>query len=221
MEREEIIGIIGAMDVEIEGFASAMTDAARSDSFGSEAITGTRGAQRLVVVKSGIGKVNAGFAAQMLVTRFGATRIYMTGIAGALGKSLVALDLFVPDKFVQYDVIMPGESDGYMDILGGNFVLPDKSMADALANKTGAIRGTMATGERFVEAEEDKADILRRFPSVMAADMESGAVAQVCARMRIPMACVKVISDAGDSMEYGRFKLLAAEKSVRAVLSAL
>ncbi len=209
------------MDVEIEGFAGAMTDAARSDSFGSEVITGMRGSQRLVVVKSGIGKVNAGFAAQMLVTRFGATRIYMTGIAGALCKGLRALDLFVPDKFVQYDVIMPGEADGYMDILGGNFVLPDKRMADALANRTGAIRGTMATGERFVETAEDKADILRRFPSVMAADMESGAVAQVCARMRVPMACVKVISDAGDSMEYDKFKLLAAEKSVRAVLSVL
>lgn len=221
MEREETIGIIGAMDVEIEGFAGAMTDAARSDSFGSEVITGMRGSQRLVVVKSGIGKVNAGFAAQMLVTRFGATRIYMTGIAGALCKGLRALDLFVPDKFVQYDVIMPGEADGYMDILGGNFVLPDKRMADALANRTGAIRGTMATGERFVETAEDKADILRRFPSVMAADMESGAVAQVCARMRVPMACVKVISDAGDSMEYDKFKLLAAEKSVRAVLSVL
>ena len=51
--------------------------------------------------------------------------------------------------------------------------------------------------------------------------MESGAVAQVCARMRVPMACVKVISDAGDSMEYDKFKLLAAEKSVRAVLSVL
>ena len=124
MEREETIGIIGAMDVEIEGFAGAMTDAARSDSFGSEVITGMRGSQRLVVVKSGIGKVNAGFAAQMLVTRFGATRIYMTGIAGALCKGLRALDLFVPDKFVQYDVIMPGEADGYMDILGGNFWMP-------------------------------------------------------------------------------------------------
>ena len=53
------------------------------------------------------------------------------------------------------------------------------------------------------------------------ADMESGAVAQVCARLKVPMACVKVISDAGDVGEYYDFKMRAAEKAISAVLSVL
>ena len=216
-----MIGIIGAMDAEVRGIVSAMDKTERRRAGGSEITTGVIHGRRAVLVKSGIGKVNAAVAAQLLIREFGAECVYMTGIAGGIGGRLHTLDLLVPDLFVQYDVIMPGEPDGYMDILDRVGVLPDENLSAQLAAACGAMRGTMATGERFVDAAADKADILARFPTVVAADMESGAVAQVCARFGVPMACVKVISDSGDSGEYYDFKQRAADKAIRAVLSVV
>lgn len=221
MDKQEVIGIIGAMDAEVRGIESVMNKMKRTNIGGSDIVAGTVHGRSVALMQSGIGKVNAAFAAQLLIREFGVSRLYMTGIAGGIGGKLHTLDLLVPDLFVQYDVIMPGEPDGYMDILDRVGVLPDETISAELAAACGAKRGTMATGERFVDSEDDKADILRRFPAVVAADMESGAVAQVCARLKVPMACVKVISDAGDACEYYDFKMRAAEKAISAVLSVL
>ncbi len=209
------------MDAETDGLVRATDVIERRMFGGSETVVGTYGGNVLAVVRSGIGKVNAAFAAQMLIREFDASRIIMTGIAGALGGVLRTLDLLVPDMFVQYDVIMPGAPDGYMDILDSVGVAPDAKLSSALAAACGAHRGWLATGERFVDTDADKADILRRFPFAVGVDMESGAVAQVCARLGVPMACVKVISDSGDSGEYADFKTAAADKAIRAVLSVL
>lgn len=216
-----VIGIIGAMDAEVEGFASAMSGAEKRQLAGSDVLTGRIGGRSVAVMRSGIGKVNAAFAAFALAREFGARGIYSTGVAGALGGSLRVLDVLVPDGFVQYDVVKPGDPDGLLDVLGEIVVPPDAAMSGALAAKCGAKRGLLATGERFVGCEADREDILRRFPKAVAADMESGAIAQVCARLGVPFACVRVISDSGDSAEYGDFKRRAADKAVSAVLSAL
>lgn len=218
---KNVIGIIGAMDAEVRGIESVMNKMTRTNVGGSDVVVGTIHGRSVALMQSGIGKVNAAFAAQLLIREFNVSRLYMTGIAGGMGGRLHTLDLLIPDLFVQYDVIVPGEPDGYMDILDRVGVLPDEKISAELAAACGATRGTMATGERFVDSEEDKADILRRFPTVVAADMESGAVAQVCARLKVPMACVKVISDAGDVGEYYDFKMRAAEKAISAVLSVL
>lgn len=215
-----VIGIIGAMDAEVEGFASAMSGAEKRQLAGSDVLTGRIGGRPVAVMRSGIGKVNAAFAAFALAREFGARGIYSTGVAGAL-RGLHTLDVLVPDGFVQYDVIKPGDPDGLIDVLGEIVVPPDAAMSGALAAKCGAKRGLLATGERFVGCEADREDILRRFPKAVAADMESGAIAQVCARLGVPFACVRVISDSGDSAEYGDFKRRAADKAVSAVLSAL
>lgn len=209
------------MDAEVEGFASAMSGAEKRQLAGSDVLTGRIGGRSVAVMRSGIGKVNAAFAAFALAREFGARAIYSTGVAGALGGSLHMLDVLVPDGFVQYDVIKPGDPDGLIDVLGEIVVPPDAAMSGALAAKCGAKRGLLATGERFVGCEADREDILRRFPKAVAADMESGAIAQVCARLGVPFACVRVISDSGDSAEYGDFKRRAADKAVSAVLSAL
>ncbi len=209
------------MDAEVEGFASAMSGAEKRQLAGSDVLTGRIGGRSVAVMRSGIGKVNAAFAAFALAREFGARGIYSTGVAGALGGSLHVLDVLVPDGFVQYDVVKPGDPDGLLDVLGEIVVPPDAAMSGALAAKCGAKRGLLATGERFVGCEADREDILRRFPKAVAADMESGAIAQVCARLGVPFACVRVISDSGDSAEYGDFKRRAADKAVSAVLSAL
>ena len=221
MGMNERVGILGAMDAEIDGIISAMSAVEKTVCCGSEIFTGSIGKRDIVLARSGIGKVNAAFAACLLAGRFGVSRIYMTGVAGGLGGRLHTLDALVPDGFVQYDVIKPGDPDGFIDILGDVVIRPDEEMSSELASACGGVRGLLATGERFVGSADDKADIMSRFPGVLAADMESAAVAQVCTRLGVPFACIRIISDEGDISEYYDFKYLAADKAVSALLNVL
>lgn len=221
MGMNERVGILGAMDAEIDGIISAMSAVEKTVCCGSEIFTGNIGKRDIVLARSGIGKVNAAFAACLLAGRFGVSRIYMTGVAGGLGGRLHTLDALVPDGFVQYDVIKPGDPDGFIDILGYVVIRPDEEMSSELASACGGVRGLLATGERFVGSADDKADIMSRFPGVLAADMESAAVAQVCTRLGVPFACIRIISDEGDISEYYDFKYLAADKAVSALLNVL
>lgn len=220
METYKRIGIIGAMDAEIEGITAAMTDKREENIGGSSFVSGRLYGAEAVCVQSGIGKVNAAFAVCTLIYRYGVQAVLMTGVAGALGGRLKHLDLVVPDGFIQHDVTMIGADDGFIDIVGKIVLRPDKRLADALAGSDG-IRGIMATGEQFIEKEEQKKAILSRFPEVIAADMECAAVMQVCERSGIPAACAKVISDGGSEGEYYEFKTKAADKAVAAVLGAI
>ena len=81
-----VIGIIGAMDAEVEGFASAMSGAEKRQLAGSDVLTGRIGGRSVAVMRSGIGKVNAAFAALPLARRMSARAIISTGVAGALVK---------------------------------------------------------------------------------------------------------------------------------------
>lgn len=219
METYETIGIIGAMDVEVERIAREMTDAS-SESFARSAFTvGKIDGQKVVVVQSGIGKVNAALVASALVMRYGADAVLMTGIAGTVTRELHTLDAFVPTEFLQHDVTMPGCEDGYIDVLDEVYIPAVEELSAALAAASGAKRGTMATGESFVGSAAVAADIARRFPKAMGVDMESAAVAQVCARLGVPFACLKVISDGCDDGEYADFKQAAADKAVNGVLA--
>ena len=159
--------------------------------------------------------------------RFGADHLYVAfqyfggnRRAVALSAGRAACGFVVPDGFIQHDVTMIGADDGFIDIVGKVVLRPDKRLADALAGSDG-IRGIMATGEQFIEKEEQKKAILSRFPEVIAADMECAAVMQVCERSGIPAACAKVISDGGSEGEYYEFKTKAADKAVAAVLGAI
>lgn len=219
MKTYDTIGIIGAMDAEVERFSLEMTNA-KSETFARSVFTtGEINGGKVVLVRSGIGKVNAALVASALVMRYGADAVLMTGIAGTVTRDLHTLDAFVPTDFLQYDVSMPGCEDGFIDVLGEVYLPASPELAAALAAASGAKRGTMATGESFVGSAAVAADIARRFPKAMGVDMESAAVAQVCARLGVPFACLKVISDGCDDGEYADFKQAAADKAVNGVLA--
>lgn len=222
METYKKIGIIGAMDVEVAGIVQAMSGRVVTNIGGSEFYAGRIADMETVAVQSGVGKVNAAFAAATLAYKFAVDSILMTGIAGGIGGGLKALDAFVPDGLVQHDVSMIGCEDGYIDLVGETVIRTDAKLSDGLARTGGAKRGVMATGEQFVDSAEQIAAIRAKFPAAVAVDMEAAAVAQVCARLGLPFACLKVISDDGTSGEtYYDFKTVAAEKAVGAVLALI
>lgn len=208
------------MDVEVEGIESAAADLRRERLGGTEFLIGKIGGTETVAAQSGVGKVNAAFVASVMALRFGVDAVIMMGIAGGIGGGLSALDAFVPTGLVQHDVIVLGCEDGYIDVVGKIVIEPDALLSDRLAQACGAKRGLMATGEQFVNGKSQIDAILARYPDAIAVDMEAAAVAQVCARLCLPFACVKVISDDGASGDrYYDFRNLAAKKSTAAVLS--
>lgn len=221
LEKSKVIGIIGAMDVEVEGIVGAMEARAVTSIGGSNFYSGKISGRAVVAVQSGIGKVNAAFAAAVLALEFKADAIIMSGIAGDV-SGLKPLDAFVADGFIQHDVSVLSCEDGHIDIVNAVVIQSDKELSDALALACNAKRGLMATGEQFVDSKEQIETILAKFPQAKAVDMESAAVAQVCARLGLPFACVKIISDDGTSGDvYYDFKTAAADKAVGAVLSLI
>ena len=216
---EKIYGIIGAMDVEVAGLTAQMTERTESSFGGSTFYSGRINGNKVVVTCGGIGKVNASFVATTLAIKFGVSAIVMTGVCG--GVDLTPLDAIVPDGFVQHDVDMIGEEKGHIDVLNTVVILPDAELSTKLAVISGAKRGVMATGEQFISGQAQIDRLLADFPSVVAVDMESASVAQVCARLKLPYACIKIVSDGGDENAYYDFKTEASNKPITAVLALL
>lgn len=215
------LGIIGAMNEEVDGITAALNGEVSVTNFcGTTVYFGSINGIDVVVARSGIGKVNAAFITSALCEKYGIDGAIMTGIAGGIG--LKTHNIVIPDGFVQHDVIMPGEVDGHIDILDAVVLPADKRLSEGLRAEAEAPKcGLIATGEAFVSDADVANGIKRRFPGVVAVDMECGAVAQVCARMRVPFAAIKIIADGCDAGDYFDFKNSASKLAISTVVAFL
>ena len=204
------IGIIGAMDSEIAYLTSVLKRKKVKMLYGLSFYTGQIGGKDVVIVKSGIGKVNAARCAQILIDRFSLTAIINTGIAGAIDPSLNVGDIVIATDLVQhdFDVTGLGYVKGYM-FTGSDTKKPTLFHADPdlvariekAAGKHADVKrinkGIIASGDVFVSSSKVKNDIRKTF-SAMAAEMEGASIAQTAAYGNIPFAVVRVMSDRAD-----------------------
>ena len=217
-----MIGIIGAMEEEITNLKSHMqvdeVQTIAGMSFFKGAIKGTK----LVLVRSGIGKVNAGICTQILASVYGVDTVINTGIAGSLNADIDIGDIVVSTSLVQYDV--DARNFGYKlgEIPRMNIVefpadkyLIDKtqSVFDSLGLGIKLYKGMVATGDKFVSEDSLKAEIISNFHAYCV-EMEGAAIAQ--AAMLNNMACVviRAISDKADNsadVDYRSFEAKAIE----------
>lgn len=224
-----MIGIIGAMEVEVENLRSQMENPAAETVSGMEFTRGRLRGQDIVLAKCGIGKVFAAACAQTMAIRYGVTAIVNSGVAGTLTTELHIGDVAVSDACVQHDMDTTAIGDPAGLISGINIVeIPaDKELAEGLeaaCRRTGARvrRGLIASGDQFV-AGEKRLRIIELF-SPAAVEMESGAIAQVAYINGIRFAALRVISDEADgsaSVDYPTFVKKAAATSSAIVLSWL
>lgn len=221
MENYVRTGVIGAMDAEVEKITRALTGVKAEEVGGSTFYRGKLNGIEVIVVQSGIGKVNAAFAATVLAVKYGVREILMTGVAGGIGGGLKPLDAFVPSAIIQHDVDVLGCEKGYLDIVNCIEITTDESLSERLRVSSNGKSGIMATGEQFISLDGQKSKILHDFPKVQAVDMETGAVAQVCMRMGVPFACIKFISDDGSAQNFSAFKIAASDLATKAVLATL
>ena len=148
MTADATIGIIGAMESEVSRLTSLLKNSDTVDIYDLTFYTGTLGKRKAVIVKSGIGKVNAARCAQLLIDRFTPDAIINTGIAGGTDSSLSVGDIVIGTGLLQhdFDVTAFGHAKGYL-CTGNEHDRPtvfraDEKLADALES---------AAAERFPE----------------------------------------------------------------------
>ena len=102
------VGVIGAMDTEIRLLVKNLENVVETNEKYLVFYEGTFGKTPVVIVKSGVGKVNAGICAQTLITKFGCTHIINTGVAGGIASELAVMDTVVSTDSIYHDVNATG-----------------------------------------------------------------------------------------------------------------
>ncbi len=217
-----MIGIIGAMDDEVNMLKKKITDPAVTKLAGCDFVCGHIGDVMVCVVQCSPGKVNAALCAQALADNFSPDCIINVGVGCSLSDDVIIKNIVVATDVCQYDIDITalGEPKGFINGINTVKIPTDPQLSEALAQT--AIncgerihRGTVATGDTFIASEKMKERLSRDFGAICG-EMEGGAIGHVCAANNIPFAVVRSISDGGDEnalMDYPTFKKIAAEMS--------
>ena len=202
-----MIGIIGAMDSEVEALFAQMSSKEKINLNNLVFYKGKLFDKDVVIVKCGIGKVNAALCTQLLILNFKVSKVINTGIAGAVGAGLKIYDFVVSDAAVyhDFDVQFFGYKPGQVPGMPEQFEA-DKALADAAVSafaKTSLscdhkiTRGLIASGDQFIAVGEKKAFIVNTFKP-QCVEMEGCAIAQACFANKVPFVIIRCMSDTAD-----------------------
>ena len=203
----EKYGIIGAMESEVRELCGELVNKEIVEFAGLSFSTGFLENKEVVIVKSGIGKVNAALCAQALILKFGVTKIINTGIAGAFAKGLGVFDFVVSTAAVyhDFDTTAFGYKIGQVPGLPESFAA-DEKLAEAavvafgktaFAKKYKVIKGVVASGDQFISDSSVKKRIKSNFEPACV-EMEGCAIAQTCYLNKVPFVIVRCMSDMAD-----------------------
>ena len=223
-----MIGIIGAMELEVETLKAHLTDLTITTKANMEFNEGKLGDVSVVVVRSGIGKVNAALCVQILVDHFSVTHIINTGVAGSLKAELNIGDIVISTDAVYHDVDVQifGYQLGEVPQLGTREFLADptliekaKSSCQLVNPDVSVVTGRVVSGDQFISSKEVKERIIKNFDGYCT-EMEGAAIAQASYLNHIPFVIIRAISDKADDsaeMDYPTFERQAAEHCARLV----
>ena len=222
------IGIIGAMDIEVDALKEQMTGVTRVNKASMEFYQGKLNGKDVVVVRSGIGKVNAAVCTQILADVFEVEAVINTGIAGSLRNGINIGDIVVSTDALQHD--MDAVEFGYP-----KGQIPGMKVFSFVANaalRETAVRvcqkvnpdiqvfeGRIVSGDQFVARAEVKNEIIKEFAGYCT-EMEGASIAQAAYLNGIPFVVVRAISDKADNsatMDYPTFERQAAQHCVNLV----
>ena len=216
------LGIIGAMELEVETLLARMTEKTAEVKAGSTFYEGKLQGLDVVVVQCGVGKVNAAICAQILCSCYGVTHLVNTGIAGSLNAQLDIGDLVVSSDamYHDFDCVHFGYEMGKVPGMDVVAFPADKRMIEyacAAAEKVnpGHTRvGRVASGDLFVAEKAAKEAIIAK-TGAFCTEMEGAAIAHTAYRNGIPFVILRAISDKADDsaeMDYPTFERLAAHR---------
>ncbi|NQZ31901.1 MAG: 5'-methylthioadenosine/S-adenosylhomocysteine nucleosidase [Oceanospirillaceae bacterium] len=196
------VGIIGAMEQEIEILRDSLVDRIDHKLAGFDIYTGKLQDIDVVLLQSGIGKVNASVSTALMLQQFAPDCVINTGSAGGCDDSLEVGDIVISSHLLHHDVDVTafGYELGQMARMPATYI-PDEYLADIAksciesVNGARAVRGVIATGDTFVSEPAKVAAIKASFPTVKAVEMEAAAIAQTCFLFQTPFLVVRALSD--------------------------
>ena len=222
-----MIGIIGAMDIEIEKINARLENKKEEVISGVTYTQGTLGKCEVVTAICGIGKVFAAICTQTMILRYKPDAIINTGVAGTLSDKVGVLGTVVATALVQHDMDTTYFGDPKGLISGINVIeFPtDEALAEKICAsiETPCIRGVIASGDCFVADVEKKENIRDTFNAV-ACEMEGASVAHVCYMSKTPVCVVRTISDGADGdqeLSYEQFREKAADLSSNIIINTI
>lgn len=218
------IGIICAMEEELAPLKKIMSIKETRTKARMEFIEGTLEEKDVVMVISGIGKVNAAVCAQILADDYQVTHLINVGVAGGVKENIQPMDVVVAKALLQHDMdvtafgLKRGEIPRFESSL---FKTDEKLTALALEGSKKnedytTHEGIIVSGDQFISSKEKIEDLLETFDAA-ACEMEGAAIAQAADLNHIPFTVIRAISDnanTGASMDYEKFKDLAVENTV-------
>ena len=218
-----MIGIIGAMDVEVESLLALLDGKEMRIVSGIKFTKGKLYGKDVVIAKCGCGKVNSALCCEAMILTYHPDLIINTGVSGSLTEKLGVCDIAIADDVCQHDFDTSPIGDPYGMISDINLIkIPaDKKARNLLAEiteETGInyMTGTIASGDIFVSKAETKKAITSYFGAI-SCEMEGGSIGHVCYLNETPFAVLRAISDnANDDspMDFPTFVKKAAEQSI-------
>lgn len=223
-----MIGIIGAMDVEVDGIKSHIEDCRIEEISGIKFCSGKLFGKDIVVAKSGEGKVNSAMTAQAMIMRYKPDFIINSGVAGGLHPDMKVMDIAIANSVCQHDFdISPlGYKPGYIPQVEQiemrcsddlNNIIEDcaKKVCDS-----NIFKGVIASGDQFIASDTQRNRIKNIFGAI-ASEMEGASIGHVCTLNNTKFTVLRVISDNADGsadMSFDVFAKKASEISINIML---
>ena len=222
------LGIIGAMQQEVETLLACMGEKKSSRKAGSTFYEGTLEGTEVVVVQCGIGTVNAAICVQILCDCYGVNALVNTGIAGSLCADLDIGDMVVSKDamYHDFDCHAFGYPVGKVPGLPVTFEADEKLIGYAVAaaeavNPGHTKTGRVASGDQFICEKAQKEHIIS-VTQALCTEMEGAGIAQTAHRNEVPFVILRAISDKADDsaeMDYPTFEAIAADRCARVTMA--
>lgn len=225
------IAVIGAMEQEVELLRNEIENAATRTIANSEFTMGTYKNHEIILLKSGVGKVNAAMTTSILINEYNPDYVINTGSAGGYDPMLEVGAIVISDEVRHHDVDVTafGYELGQVPQLPAAFKANEKLMklAEEAVKEIGehqSATGLIATGDIFMHNPEKVEEVRTNFPQMKACEMEAAAVAQVCHQFEVPFVVIRALSDiAGKEspISFDEFLPIAAKHSTEIVLRVI
>ena len=226
------VGIIGAMELEVSALKGQLKGIKVTKKAGMEFCEGQIGGTDVVVVRCGIGKVNAALCVQILCDDFAVTHVINTGVAGSLNNDLNIGDILISKDAVHHDVDVTifSYKVGEVPQLGirefpadaGLISVAEKAIKENQPDLNYRV-GRVASGDQFISSSEVKERIIRDFEADCA-EMEGASIAHGAYLNGIPFVIIRAISDKADGsaeQDYPTFEKAAAAHCAKLVADML
>lgn len=224
------IGIIGAMQEEVTVLKNSMSNKQEWIEANASFVSGKIEQVEVILVQSGIGKVNSAIAATLLLSKHEVDAIINTGSAGGIGEGLSVGDVVISTEMAYHDV----DATVFDYVIGQVPQMPARYQADRslveqtskAAKKVGLqmVQGLILTSDSFIADKKIVDQIKHHFPDALASEMEGAAIAQVCYQFDKPFVIVRAMSDVADEeagMSFDEFIIDAGKKSAEMVMELL